>query len=102
MPGDLPFGPLFLCKLLPVHLLKLKLTSWAAVDVCTDGFGKGVLRRMASFIYRPTRTSSSFPQLEVKRGGQVLYELTRLEGSLTSKVTAQGNLSQLLILPEGL
>ena len=113
VPGDLPFGPLALWPFGPVALWSCasccqftcwnsKQKSWAAVDVCTDGFAKGVLRRMASFIYRPTRTSSSFPQLEVERGGQVLNELTMLGGSLISKVTAQGNLSQLLIFPEGL
>lgn len=70
---------------------------------CVHGWVReGRAEADGSFIYRPTRSSSSFPQLEVKRGGQVLYEVTRLGGSLTSKVTAQGNLSQLLILPEGL
>lgn len=53
------------------------------------------------FIYRFTRTSSSFPQLEAKRRGRVLCELL-LGGNLTSKMTAQGNPSQPLILPKGL
>lgn len=50
------------------------------------------------FIYRFTRTSSSFPQLEAKRRGRVLCELL-LGGNLTSKMTAQGNPSQPLIDP---
>ena len=65
MPGGLPFGPLFLCKLLPVHLLKLKLTSWAAVDVCTDGFRKGVLRRMAALFIDPPDLLVLSPNLKL-------------------------------------
>lgn len=53
------------------------------------------------FIYRLTRTSSSFPKLEAKRGGGVFCELL-IGDSLTSKMTAQDNPSQPLILPKGL
>ena len=100
VPGDLPFGPVQVVASSPAETQSRNPgLQWMCAQM---GLRRACWGGWPALFIDPPELPVLFSNFKLREEVKVLYELTMLGGSLTSKVTAQGNLSQILILSGGL